>query len=1102
MASRKRIALLMGQADEYYQLRFIRGFVQEAFDRDTDVCIFSMLIKYQNTPARETGDSNIFSLVNYSLFDAVVLLSDTIQTPGVLEALEEKIKKSFQGPVLVVDQKSRNFPSIWTDSYTPVRKLIAHLIEKHGYKDIAYLTGKKWHPHSQSRLQAYRDEMAAHGLTVREDRIFYGDYWYSSGSACAEHLLRNREDMPEAIAFANDQMAVGFCQAMEENGIHIPGDIAVAGFDSVEEGRTSPVPITSAYIPACSTGRHAAKSIFLLMEGKEIRDPETEVELFMGGSCGCDAKGVSTRSILRDGWATVLSEGSFFSLHNRMPEDLMLQTSLRNSLDVMYEYRHQIKGYESFHIFLTEQWATPASLNRGRLSSHGYTERMIHAMALYGEEGRKDRLSINTRFDTALLMPELSEERGEPRAFIFSPLHFEDSCFGYAVINYGREARSYDETYRLWLQSAVRGLEALRRYELADMRRGGVVFEKNEQQALPEEERVILEEVESILNENRLSYFYQPIVNAEDGSIYAFEALMRARSEMKVSPLQIIKYATMMNRLGDVEKATFLNVLSQVEGSEESFEGRHIFINSIPGVKLSEEDHARIEEMLTRRGEQAVVELTEQTEMDDRELGEMKARFARMGIGSALDDYGTGYSNVSNLLRYMPDYVKVDRSLLSGIQDSPQKQHFVREIVTFSHDNGIKVLAEGVETGEELRCVIGLNVDLIQGYYTGRPGPEVIEGIDEKIAEEIRTWQKDRIDGSFYRTFETGKADRFSTASLIRDGYTILESRGGAVTYNDYILSGTPGQSTELQLRISAGYEGQITFENVNLGSTRNNPCIILEPGTKLTLVLQGENNLKRGGILVPEGASLTLRGDGDLRIQLNQDDYCGIGNLSGRSGTIEFAQDGSVMIDCNGNRGIGIGGKDGTDIRISRGRYVLQHSGEKGVGMGSLDGNVEMSIHDCELDLSFSCDEACGIGSLNGDADLSIRNVFLRCFFMGRNFTGFGSLKGSRAKVQLKDLGCNMDIRAEKGCGAGSFGGHSEVRIEGVDLHFTGSGAALYAYGGKEGLGSFFAENANLVVRLRNEEGRETLLEQDNMNYANCRADYTLNGISWDVIS
>ena len=79
---RKKIALLLGQADEEYQKDFIEGVIRQSRKRNYDVCVFSMFIKYQNSREREIGDSNIFEAINYSRFDAVILLVDTIQTPN------------------------------------------------------------------------------------------------------------------------------------------------------------------------------------------------------------------------------------------------------------------------------------------------------------------------------------------------------------------------------------------------------------------------------------------------------------------------------------------------------------------------------------------------------------------------------------------------------------------------------------------------------------------------------------------------------------------------------------------------------------------------------------------------------------------------------------------------------------------------------------------------------------------------------------------------------------------------------------------------------------------------------------------------------------
>ena len=148
---KKKIALLAAQADEEYQSEFISGAMKRAFAEGIDLYVFSTYIKSQNTKERETGDTNIFNLIDYSKFDGVILLSDMIQAQGVEPVLQEKIHSLFDGPVICVDKDSPYFHTFWTDGYRDVYDMVSHMIEVHGMTDIAYLTGKKDHIHSIRR---------------------------------------------------------------------------------------------------------------------------------------------------------------------------------------------------------------------------------------------------------------------------------------------------------------------------------------------------------------------------------------------------------------------------------------------------------------------------------------------------------------------------------------------------------------------------------------------------------------------------------------------------------------------------------------------------------------------------------------------------------------------------------------------------------------------------------------------------------------------------------------------------------------------------------------------------------------------------------------
>ncbi len=898
MNQRKRIALLVGQPGEGYQSNFIKGFLKQAFELNWDVCVFAMYHRIQETRPRETGESNIFKLIQLDRFEAVVIMSDTIQTPGAVYKIEKNIKENYKGIVFCVDKASANFTSILMDSYTPVYKTISHLIEVHNMTEIAFLTGQKWHSHSTERLKAFTDCMKDHNLEPCEEMIFYGDFWYDSGAQVGEELLKRRRRLPQAIACANDQMAIGVADVLTKRGYNIPRDIAIVGYGSTEEAKTSPAPITSAVVPSEEFGVHVMKCVQAVSDGKEMPAFCPDFELFIGNSCGCECETIKPILPVRKNWTDISVRGALNNNLGALMEDMLSRNNFSGLMDTIQTYSYQIREFDSFHLCLNAFWDNTKDGEENLIKS-GYADKIIPVL-ICGPSGKgADRLNFTESFSVEEILPDMYKERDIPKAYFFTPLHFEDICFGYAVIGYGNEPKCYGDNYYLWLRNVMFGLEYYRRIaalraqnqiieeqkimdtltgcfdyngfqkhakpmiervksihqyvsvlaiDVCDMskinakvgREGGdkvladlagmlkqvsgegamccrvgndefvmaqispedsselirkiteslhvaienynsnhenvkieiyagsktgrvtnwndlenlmniAVSRKNGNKAkalqantgktLTKEELLEAQKVGSILDNNLFTYHFQPIINASDGSIYAYEALMRTDVEPRISPLQVIKYAEHLRRLYDVEKATFFNVLKYIEENSDLFDGKKVFINSIPGKQLDGEDAIQIAEKLKAFQSSVVVELTEQSEADDDALDKMKYNFRNMGVETAVDDYGTGYSNIVNLLRYAPNYVKIDRMLLSGIHNNQQKQHFVKSIIGFAHENNFKALAEGVETAEELETVIRLGVDLIQGYYTARPAAEVIQEIPTDIQDEIKTFR-------------------------------------------------------------------------------------------------------------------------------------------------------------------------------------------------------------------------------------------------------------------------------------------------------------------------------------------------------------------------
>ena len=1176
----------MGQADEYYQSQFVEGFIGKAFENDIDVVVFASYLKYQNSRVREIGETSVFSLVPFERFDAIAVMGDTLQSPGLADSLEEMIHDRCSCPVLFVDKDSRYYPSIFPNHYEDAKKLVTHLIEDHGYTDIAYLTGKAWHKYSRQRLQGFIDAMSEHNLPIGKERVFYGDFWYTSGENLGDRLIKKGGKLPQAVACANDCMAIGLATALTKGGIRIPEDIAVIGYDSMEEGRYSPEPITSVKLPAKAMGAHALKNLVELINGEEATPFNVLGEFFCGSSCGCAKRINEIDMKYRKAWPTDTSHNSVFSSFNHLDEDLVIQNDFDGLCKTVFSYVFQIREFESFSLCLNDKWQQMAkkmsgSIEDSRLSveklsdtDRYFSKKMMHVIACRPENLNCDRMSSDVFFDRDVLIPRLEADREKPEAFFFTPLHFEDSTFGYAVLSY-TEPRSYKKSYRFWLHSIMRGLENFRRYDelvsinkqleaslirdpltgifnyngflrqtedwvklrpLSDGEKIGalaidiknlsrinnddgrlagdnaiinigrlmcdtfargrvycmgngemvaleVIRDKDVFQVLGERikdfnrrleeynrslggytrkievyygmaegsprtcedfENVVnvalsrknsqktslqklntdglnenqIEEakvVNDILDDNKINYHFQPIIDARTGEIYAYEALMRTDTTPMIQPLLVIKYAELFGRLYDVEYATFSNVLRFIKENEDAFKpGTKIFVNSIPGQLLNIKDFKKIYEMTKMSSEKLVVEFTEQSELDDDILIEMKNEFRKLGVETAVDDYGTGYSNVSNLLRYMPNYVKIDRALLANIQNSPQKQHFVKDIIEFSHDNNIKALAEGIETAEELATVIRLGVDLIQGFYTARPSEVILKDIDPEIKSEILVHSKKWDMEGARKEYIAGREARISLSHLVKEGYNTIHITSGEVTHRDLVISGIPGDEAKIHLEIEEGYKGRLLLENCSFTGEKCPAAVDIGRDCDVVIALSGENKLVDGGIKVASTSNLMFEGDGKLAIFVTDVDAFGIGNdVDSYHGDIVFDQDGLIEITISGQKGIAIGSGLGGHLSIRRGVYRLSLMGQQCVGIGSLYGDIEPLISNCALEIKSGALSAVGIGSFAGKCDIMVEHSSVSMDFFGNDVVHIGSKKSDKLHISIYSAALTAKARA-----------------------------------------------------------------------------------------
>lgn len=1096
-----RLALFVGQADEAYQRHFISGFNEKAIAGGFDVCVFSMYRKYQDTPENEMGESNIFSLMNTDRFDGAVILKDSILTESVVSDLEDRLNRNFNKPVVIAEKESGLSKSIYIDSYSAAFEIISHLTDVHGCRDIAFISEKKENRHTKERLRAYYDAMEKAGLAVSAERIIYVDHRLQSGEEYAEQLVSQGETLPDAVVCTDDRMAARLCKALTDRDIRVPEDIAVVGCEYYSDGQADKRMITSVLVPTEDFGGYAFDFLMKRLNGdiSEEYAFKPETKLLLGKSCGCCNENIPKKYIANMTWETVEDEESS-PVVNTMDAALISQTTLEEYLNSVYSYIYQLGDIEEFHLCLDSRWENMS--NNVRVPNEGYNSSMIHVVRYYSDH-QNNMTGLENKFPSADMLPDLDNEHDTPAVYFFTSVFFGEDCFGYAAVRYQAQEFPYDEIYRRWIDSVNRGFEVLKRNicliaaqkQLESMRDSKFAVNSYAFDSLNEQEKEEYRLVTKILDDNLFNYHFQPIVNAQNGAIFAYEALMRSRTEKKVSPLSIIKYATMQERLFDVERYTFMNILRIFDEKREAFGNAKVFINSIPGVMVNDGDLFEISSYLEKNSDNVVIELTEEAELNDEDLTKLKLFYQKRNIDIAVDDYGTGYSNVSNLLRYMPDYVKIDRSLISDINNQLKKQHFVREIVDFCHSNNIMALAEGVETSDEMRTVINLGIDLIQGFYTAMPSAEIVGQIDEKRRSEIKQYYRECMDGKSKKVYYSGKTDRILLARLIRDGYSDIVIGSDGMVYNDISVIGIPNMKTNINLRIESGYCGRITFEDVYFANTDKRSCIELGENTDVVIVLLGTNTLFGSGIQVPESARLTLEGKGKLEIELNLAEFYGIGNDHySRHGELVFEQDGLVRIDCRGQKGIAIGSGLGGEIHINRGEYRIESNNEECVGIGAMKGSVDLAINMCKIEADYIVTSGVLIGSLENDASVSIRHSSVAFYGFGNNLSVIGSIKGERVSVKTERIGAVINATANESTLFGALNGVSEISVVDSALKFENTGERALLFGGYDANTTLELLDSYTQAVAHSAIGKDTLASDENIRIVNGRRRIIVN--------
>ncbi|MGY4877090.1 EAL domain-containing protein [Vreelandella aquamarina] len=224
---------------------------------------------------------------------------------------------------------------------------------------------------------------------------------------------------------------------------------------------------------------------------------------------------------------------------------------------------------------------------------------------------------------------------------------------------------------------------------------------------------------------------FQPIVNVLERRIIYYEALVRGPNGE--SAWSILSKVTdeLMYRFDQECRIKAIELASQL-GMQE-----RLSINFLPNAVY--EPSACIQATLetSRRVgwpiERLNFEITETERVKDRDhMRNIIDSYRAMGFTTSLDDFGNGYANLDLLTDLRPDSLKIDRELVMGCDADARRQAILKSVVTLATQLEIQLVAEGVETREESRCLIALGIPVQQGFYFSRPNLESLAQVDDK----------------------------------------------------------------------------------------------------------------------------------------------------------------------------------------------------------------------------------------------------------------------------------------------------------------------------------------------------------------------------------
>lgn len=434
----KKVALIMNSWKRFFTYAWPSGIIDgiRKHGEDINLYIFNSFASWSLDERYSHGEYNIYELPDFSQFDGILIDINNMDDAEVIERLIAKVRASGK-PVIALSHDIEGCYYAGIDNYAAITDIIEHLHIKHKCERFWCIAGPMDNFENRVRVKAIREYMDKNNIAYKEDDFYYENFDCQCGINGFKLLLDRNGEIPDAIICANDNIAVGVCEAAEEAGYRIPKDIKVTGFDDFDKASYYSPKITTVGHVREDVGTLAVEMLTKIWNGEKVEKFHyTENYPVYWDSCGCKScKPVDRRAHDKEQILYEIKTNAFEGGMLEIEHDLQMLNSMREIVGCIEDWLPNTKS-DAIYLALDQRIYAYREitdirqhnfLTNDELGKDGYPEQM--RLAFIYESG-KAKISEDEIIHG--LFPTFESDK-PGTVFLFQPIHIGEFEVGYMV---------------------------------------------------------------------------------------------------------------------------------------------------------------------------------------------------------------------------------------------------------------------------------------------------------------------------------------------------------------------------------------------------------------------------------------------------------------------------------------------------------------------------------------------------------------------------------------------------------------------------------------------------------------------------------------------